>query len=133
MSNADKRDRLADKRAKLLELLKEKVQEDENDTEEVYDDAHLQKLKDSYATMLKSHSFSKGQIVKWKVGLRNRKLPKENQPAIVWEILSEPIIQDDQDTGTPYFREKLDIALALLDKEGDFIVYHYDSRRFEPF
>jgi len=123
----------ADKRAKLLALLKETVQEDEDDSEEIYDDAHLQKLKDSYAFMLKSHSFSEGQVVKWKAGLRNRKLPRENQPAIVWEILCEPIVQNDQDTGTPYFRERLDIALALLDKEGDFIVYHYDSRRFEPF
>jgi len=125
-----------DKQAKLLALLEKLSEVQTNDaaisTEEIYDESYIDKLKIAYNSMLESHKFSKGQIVKWKKGLKNRRLPKENQPAIVWDVLSEPIIQDDRDAGTPYFREPLDIALALLDKEGDLVIFHYDSKRFEP-
>jgi len=125
-----------DKQAKLLALLEKLSEVQTNDaaisTEEIYDESYIDKLKIAYNSMLELHKFSKGQIVKWKKGLKNRRLPKENQPAIVWDVLSEPIIQDDRDAGTPYFREPLDIALALLDKEGDLVIFHYDSKRFEP-
>jgi len=36
------------------------------------------------------------------------------------------------DSGSPYFREPLDIVLGFLNGDGDFITYHFDSRRFAP-
>jgi hypothetical protein len=124
------------KQAKLLELLenlsKQSNQSTESAREQAYDDAYIGRLKASYEAMLAQHTLSKGQLVRWKPGLKNRRLPQKNQPAIVWEILAEPIIQTDKDSGTPYFREPLDIALALLDEDGDLVIFHYDSKRFEP-
>jgi len=90
----------------------------------------LQKKVDS---LLNMHTFKKKQLVKWKEGLRNKKLPKDNEPAMVLEVLSEPLIQHETETGTPYFREPLDLVLAVLDEDNDLVVFHYDSRRFEPF
>ena len=124
------------KQAKLLALLENLSKESNKGTEpaveQIYDDAYISRLKVSYEAMLTQNTFSKGQLVRWKLGLKNRRLPQENQPAIVWEVLAEPIIQNDKESGTPYFREPLDIALALLDKDGDLVIFHYDSKRFEP-
>lgn len=81
---------------------------------------------------LQEHSFKKAQIVKWKNGLRNKRYPFENQPAIVVDILNPPLI-NEEDSGTPYFREPMDILLGFIHEDGDFDVLHYDSRRFEPY
>ncbi|WP_186158005.1 hypothetical protein [Burkholderia gladioli] len=81
----------------------------------------------------KNETFKPGQHVKWKTGLRNRLLPDESDLAIVIEILDPPIIDPIQDSGSPYFRENLDLRLGILDEEGQFHIYSYDSRRFEAF
>ncbi len=124
-------------KAKLLTLLeslsREQVKDAEPISDQVYDEAYIIKLRGFYEAMLTMNNFSKGQLVKWKLGLKNRNLPLESQPAIVWEVLDKPIIQENVSSGTPYFREPLDMALALLDKYGDLVVFHYDSKRFEPF
>lgn|GEM_PF-919457 len=72
-----------------------------------------------------------GDIVRWKKGLSNRKLPAEGQDAIVIEVLTEKNLQKEKDSGTPYYREPLDLALAILDSKGDLVIFHYDQRRFE--
>ena len=90
----------------------------------------------AYEVFLAQHEFSAGQLVRWKPGMKNRRRPATNQPAIVLEVLSEPVFDTsptDSSAGTPYFREPLDIVLGLVDVDGDFIVFHYDSRRLEPF
>lgn len=78
-------------------------------------------------------TFQPGQHVKWKSGLRNRLLPDEGDPAVVIEILAQPILDPTQDTGSPYFQESLDLRLGMLDEKGELQVYFYDSRRFEAF
>jgi len=80
-----------------------------------------------------NEAFQLGQHVKWKAGLRNRLLPDDGDPAIVVEILDPPIVDPIQDSGSPYFQENLDVRLGILDEEGQFQVYFYDSRRFEAF
>ena len=42
------------------------------------------------------------------------------------------MIDAGNDSGSPYFREPLDIVLGFVDGDGDFITYHFDSRRFAP-
>lgn len=78
-----------------------------------------------------SKAIQVGDIVKWKKGLKNRKYPKENQLCKVIDVLEEPIVQDTRDSGSPYYREPLDLILALLDDNSDLVVFHYDKRRFE--
>ena len=50
---------------------------------------------------------------------------------MVVEELEQPIIQDTRDSGSPYYREPLDLVLALLDDDRDLLILHYDKRRFE--
>ena len=116
--------------AELLKNLPNK--ESENEEEKHYGEEHLAELKLACKNFLKKESFEVGQIVKWKNYLKNRKLPHKNQPAIVVNILDEPITSTDNESGSPYFLEKLDIILGIMSDEGIFLTFYYDSRRFEP-
>jgi len=87
----------------------------------------LKLLSDNY----KQHcDFKVGDIVKWKEGLKNKKLPRYKEPAIIMEILTEPLLSD-LPSATPYFREKLDIILGIITEEEELITFHYDKNRFE--
>jgi hypothetical protein len=90
------------------------------------------RLSRAYGLWQEAHKFKAGEIVKWKTGLRNKRFPNYGDPAIVMESLEVPIVNDSKGAGTPYFRENLDILLGVIDPDGDFITFHYDSRRFEP-
>jgi hypothetical protein len=123
-----------EKQEKLIAMLEKLVSKSDDDlTEDTYDEKHIANLRKTYESLFEKHDFKKGQLVKWKKGLRNRRLPKENQPAIVMEVLGEALIQNEQDMGSTYFREPLDIVISLMDKDGTLITFHYDSRRFEPY
>lgn len=91
----------------------------------------IQELKQKVEHLQKKEEFSPGDIVRWKLGLKNKKYPKEGQPAYVMECLSNAIKKEDKDPGNPYFREPLDIILACLEEDGDLLIFYYDSRRFE--
>lgn len=90
-------------------------------------------LETKYGGFAETHTFSAGQLVRWKHGLRNKRLPLDNQPAVVVELLKEPVVNQEVGPGSPYFREPLDIVLGVLDEDGDFLLFHHDSRRFMPF
>jgi hypothetical protein len=92
-----------------------------------------QKLIRAFESMLKKNSFKPNQLVRWKEGLKNKALPEYNQPAMVWEILPEPLFHNPKAhvAESPCFHEPLDIVLTVMD-EDKFILLHYDSRRFEP-
>jgi hypothetical protein len=91
------------------------------------------KLIRAFESMLKKNSFKPNQLVRWKEGLKNKALPEYNQPAIIWEILSPPLFENPKShmAGSPYFHEPLDMVLGVMD-EDEFVLLHYDSRRFEP-
>ena len=104
------------------------LQEEVNYTKE-----HLIQLRDACENFLRKESFYVGQIVKWKENLKNRKFPLESQPAIVVSILEEPTVSQDNESGSPYFLETLDIILGIIVDDGTFLTFHYDSRRFESY
>lgn len=87
----------------------------------------LQKL---HCSLKREEEFKPGDIVCWKAGLKNRKRPGYGEPAIVVEVLTIPVFEGTDDAGSPYFREPLSVVLGLLNDE-DFIMFHYDGRRFE--
>ncbi|MGA2660010.1 MAG: hypothetical protein ABSH34_21115 [Verrucomicrobiota bacterium] len=95
--------------------------------------ASKQSLLGMYEEMAKGHSFKPKQFVRWKEGLQNRSLPAYGEPAIVWQVLPQALIDEEKGTGSPYFHEPLDIVLGVLGENGEFILFHHDSRRFEPF
>jgi hypothetical protein len=81
------------------------------------------------------HTFRKGQLVKWKAGLKNRGAPAYNEVAVVREVLATPVFDDCEQgrcAGSPYFGEPLNLVLAILDSDGDSFELRYDGRRFEP-
>ena len=95
-----------------------------------------QMLEIAFKTLKVSHPFQPGQFVRWKKGMKNKKLPAYGDPVIVVEFL--PVAVFDKKSGeeseNPLFREPLDLVLGMFVRnEEDFILLHYDSRRFEPF
>ena len=91
------------------------------------------KLIRAFESMLSKNSFKPGQIVRWKQGLKNKGAPQYNQLAIVWEILPKPLFDSSRThvAASPNFHEPLDIVLGVMDGD-EFLLLHYDSRRFEP-
>jgi hypothetical protein len=81
---------------------------------ESYGEEYTTQLQTACNNFLKKDAFQVGQLVKWKKNLKNRQLPYINQPAIVVEILDEPVINNEEESGSPYFRENLDIILGIL-------------------
>jgi hypothetical protein len=73
-----------------------------------------------------------GMMAVWKPGLKNRRFPRYGEPAVVVERLDPPILDHEDESGSTYYREPLDMLLGILHRDGDFLVYHFDSRRFQP-
>lgn len=84
-------------------------------------------LKELYESFNKKETFKPGDIVRWKKGLRNK---RTEGPFIVMELIDPPIIEENANAGSPYFREPLDLVLGVIDSDDDFMCHHYDSRRF---
>jgi len=78
------------------------------------------------------HHFKVDQFVEWKPGLKNKIRPRINEPAIVIQLLEEPLIDEKQDSGSPYFREPLDMVIGIIQDNG-LILFHVDKRRFKPY
>jgi len=75
-----------------------------------------------------------GMLAIWKPGLKNRRFPRYGEPVVVVALLDTPIINPGDESGSPYFREPLDLLLGLVrGDDREFLVYHADRRRFQPY
>ncbi len=91
-------------------------------------------LKQCFARLNTQAPFKPGQLVQWKKGCKNRRSPEYGQPVIVVELLDTPVHDiETKGAGSAYFREPLTLIAGQIDKDGDFICFHYDARRFEPY
>ncbi len=125
---------MSESQDRIFELLKTLSDKDiDNEKEKNYGEEYLAQLKSACKNFVRKESFEVGQIVKWKENLKNRKLPHKNQPAIVIAILDEPVISTDNESGSPYFLETLDIILGIIVDDDSFLTFYYDSRRFEAY
>ena len=97
------------------------------------DPTHLAKLrlKELAERLDETHTFSKGQFIRWKPGLKNKRSPEYGEPAIVIGVLPRPIYESTETSGSPYFMEPLSIIIGLYLDE-DLVEFHVDGRRFEP-
>lgn len=78
------------------------------------------------------NGFHPGQIVQWKPGLKNRRLPDYGEPVIIMEVLNPAVYDTSKEiAGSNLYREPLTLVLGLNDADGDFVFYHFDGRRFE--
>lgn len=123
---------------KLLARLLEKINQDQpSDTTATINSEIKEKIKElkERASRLfydKPESFKQGAIVVWKEGLKNKKYPEYDEPAyVIKDLLKEPIISPEDESGSTYFQEQLDLVLAILDDDDDFTIFHYDHRRFK--
>lgn len=92
------------------------------------------RLKNAHKQYTSNHErFKSGDLIVWKEGLKNKKLPQENVPAIVVEHLEVPILNSTESSGSAYFRESLDLLAGFIDDDGDFIIFHFDSKRFKKY
>ena len=79
------------------------------------------------------HVFDKGQFLKWKPGLKNRKFPDYGEPVIVNAVLPSAIFDPSENqASSPYFQEPLSIVIGTF-RDDDFLEFRVDGRRFEPF
>lgn len=88
------------------------------------------------ARMMEKNSFAVGELVTWKEGLSNRKIPSHGHPAIVTEVLDTPIFDGNDNNSSGYFREPTDIKVGVIVPSGDgetFSEYYVDSRRMRHF
>jgi hypothetical protein len=94
---------------------------------------HCRKLRELAERLDTFHSFTKGQFVKWKPGLKNRKTPDYGEPAIVTAVLPSAIYDSSEvSAGSPYFQEPLTFVIGIY-QEDDLLEFRLDSRRFEPY
>ena len=89
-------------------------------------------LNKRFSAFIEEHEFKVADLVKWKPGLRNKGTIEYDEVAIVVEVLDPPVYDEEQGAGSPYFREPLNLILAYLDEDNDFITFHADKRRFMP-
>lgn len=95
-------------------------------------DSQVSLLRDTAnALLIPNPQFIPGDIVCWKPHLKNKKQPARDSFAVVQEMLSVPLYDTQKSAGTPYFHEPLDMKLGILDSDGDFMLFHYDSRRLQ--
>jgi len=87
-------------------------------------------LRERLESFTRREFFQPGDVVQWKVGLKNKRLPKSDQFGVVVETLPSPITDDEKGSSGSYFLEPLDIKIGLIDDDGDFVIFHFDSRRF---
>lgn len=94
-------------------------------------------LRERYQALVRRHPFAPGDLVTWKTGMANCRAPKPGQPAIVVEVLATPVMDSEQNSGSTYFREPLDLVLGVIwddgPTRGSFITFHFNSQRFEPY
>lgn len=113
----------------LDSILKRKPTTEERPLSE---EAYVASLKERFALFHVEHVFEPGDLVKVKPGMRNSKVGLQGRPLIVMDVLTTPV-----PTGAPtnslYHHERLDLYVAEIDKDGDYIVWLVDSRRFEPY
>lgn len=89
---------------------------------------YVEKLRKRKASFLEEkHTFSVGDIVMWKDGLKNKRLPAYGEPCIVLKVHEEPIIDEDDVSDL----EELDVKIGIISPDDDFLCFNYDSARLK--
>lgn len=95
---------------------------------------NAKRLKELFAEYSKPQKLEVGQLVQWKAGMRNRKVPEYGVPAIVWEELPPGHMDEGVNSGDIAYREPLTHRIGFIDeRDGDLLVFTYDGSRFEPY
>lgn len=91
--------------------------------------ARITNLQERMALLQQPEEFKVGDIVTWKPGLRNRKVPAYGEPMIVTE-LNPGMRAMDKESSSIYFQALIDMQCGLIDSDDDdFLQYRFDSTR----
>ncbi|WP_419797586.1 MAG: hypothetical protein ACNI26_14970 [Terasakiella sp.] len=123
--NDDNTNKASSENSDLLKALLTRKRSNEN----ISSDERDELLENRFKTFTEKETFESGDKVQWKNGLRNKGGLKYSDTAIVINTIHPPIFDASKDSGSPYFQEPLDILIAFLDDDNDFITLHADSRR----
>lgn len=82
---------------------------------------------------MQKHEYREGDVVKWKPGLQMMSLPAVNQPAVVLELLDEPVIDHEAELGDPARSIRCDMMIGFMVDDQRMVTTLADSRRFDPF
>lgn len=74
-----------------------------------------------------------GMLAQWKPGMSNRTMPGYGEPMIVMALIDPPLVDPCSESGSIYFRERLDLLLGSVDEKIGFVSHHLDARRLEPY
>lgn len=91
---------------------------------------NVELLKQAHSSYNHVHQFKPGDIVTWKPLMSHKTI---EGPFIVQKVLDTPVFDTDKSSGSPYFNEPLDVVLCSIDSDADYVCYHYDSKRFQPY
>ena len=125
LSNSDESDN-----EQLLKALISRIGSEREGRQIVDMEKHIANLKTYVEKYNEAVTFKAGNIVQWKEGLKNKRLPQYDEPCVVIEVLNEPIFDKEAPLASPYYGEKLDLKLGLLGDNGEFFTFHYDKNRF---
>ena len=125
LSNSDESDN-----EQLLKALISRIGSEREGRQIVDMEKHIANLKTYVEKYNEVVTFKAGNIVQWKEGLKNKRLPQYDEPCVVIEVLNEPIFDKEAPLASPYYGEKLDLKLGLLGDNGEFFTFHYDKNRF---
>ena len=95
-------------------------------------DLKIEALRASYRRMHATDpsSFRLGDLVRWQPCMKYVRWPQYGESAVVVECLDPPVLDDERDSGSPYFRTPMTLVLGMHHKDG-FHCWHFDGRRFE--
>ena len=71
-------------------------------------------LRERFALLNASHQFAPGDLVAWKPGLKNRRVPRYGEPAVVVSVLDAPVFDNELESGSTYFRDPLSLVLGVI-------------------
>jgi len=118
--------------AQVEKLVQERVETERRGRDFASSEEYRVSLLRLYSDFSDRQQFEPGQVVRWKDGLQNKTYPYFDSVAVVIEHRTDPIVNREHESGSQYFHEPLDLALAVLvGEEQQFAVYWFDSRRFE--
>lgn len=103
----------------------------ENEKTDLEKAARAGLLSELAAKLHNPHTFKQGDFVQGREGLINKR--NMEGPLLVMGVLDKPVTDNDRDSGSPYFREPLDIICGFLEDDGVLCELHLDSRRLEPY
>lgn len=93
--------------------------------------AYRDRLLELRTRLLVEHAFKEGDFVTRKDSLGQFPLLHEGYPAVIHEVLAEPVTDDITDTQNSRFGKKYDLVIGIF-YNGTFLTFYSESRLFEP-